>query len=127
MTTSQDGSETGLVHRLLRAVELLAAAHAQRARDEAGRDLARLASGLILGVIALMLVLPILLLVDVALVLVIREATLWPWYTAALAVAGGNTALAAATAWMARRRLAPPLLAETRATLRRALVVVRGS
>jgi len=123
---SSEPAPSGTLVRVVSAVELLVSAHASRAKDEAARDLGRIAGALLLlGAAALFGALAVGIL-DVALALFLRARLGWPLPLALGAVAGGNVALALVLAWIARARLALPVLPETRATLRRAAVALRG-
>lgn len=127
MAESRDERELGLLSRMVRALELIASVHVSRARDEAGRDVSRLVKGVVLGVAALAMALPVLLLLEVAATLTVRQRFGLGEVASVLVVAGGNALLALALAFTAKRRLSAPLLVETRATLKRAIVVVRGA
>jgi len=130
METGSDAAstpESGAVGRLFGAVELIASAHASRARDEAGRDLSRIGSGAALVVVATFFFVPTLLLVDVAVALLLRDRAGLALYAALLSVAGANAAIALGALLVARARLASPVLVETRATIKRAALVIRGA
>lgn len=119
-------ADAGPSARLLRAAELLLSAHASRARDEASRDLSRVGAGAVLLVAAVALAAPALLLLDLALVLVVEQKMRWGFPASCAFVAFVDLALAAAAALAARSRLVAPLMVETRSTLKRAAIVLRG-
>jgi hypothetical protein len=133
MSAREDaGEETATVDggpsaRLLRAAELLVSAHASRARDEASRDLSRIGSGAVLLVAAIALAAPALLLLDLALVLVVEQKMRWGFPASCAFVAVVDLVLAVGAAFAARSRLMAPVLVETRSTLKRAAVVLRGA
>jgi hypothetical protein len=123
-----DGSVSlGAIERLVRALEVLLSAHASRARDEASRDISRIGAGAVLLVLALALVAPALLLLDLAAVLVVQEHLRWGWAESCLVVAVLDVVLAGLALMAARARLAAPVLVETRSTLKRAALVIRGA
>lgn len=123
-----DGNvSVGAIERLVRALEVLLSAHASRARDEASRDISRIGAGAVLLVLALALVAPALLLLDLAAVLVIEEHLRWGWAASCVAVAALDVALAGLALAAARARLGAPVLVETRSTLKRAALVIRGT
>lgn len=124
----RDGNvSVGAIERLVRALEVLLSAHASRARDEASRDISRIGAGAVLLVLALALVAPALLLLDLAAVLVIQEHLRWGWAASCVAVAALDVVLAGLALTAARARLAAPVLVETRSTLKRAALVIRGA
>jgi hypothetical protein len=108
-------------------VELVASAHASRAKDEASRDLSRVAIGTVLFCLALVFALAAALLVDAAAAIELAERLEWPMPAALAAVAGANLAVGLALGLLARARLRSPVMVETRATLKRAAMVIRGS
>ncbi len=117
----------GAPTRLLRAAELLASAHASRAKDEAARDASRLLGGAMLLGVAVALAALAVLLLDAAAVLLVHERTSVGLAGSCAVVAACNALLALGVALVARGKLAAPLLRETRATLRRAVTVIRGA
>ncbi|MBL9026154.1 MAG: phage holin family protein [Myxococcales bacterium] len=124
----RDGNvSVGAIERLVRALEVLLSAHASRARDEASRDISRIGAGAVLLVLALALVAPALLLLDLAAVLVIQEHLRWGWAASCVAVAALDVVVAGLALTAARARLAAPVLVETRSTLKRAALVIRGA
>lgn len=118
--------DEGTLSRAFAAVELLASAHASRAKDEAGRDLSRIGTGAVLLVIGALFLMFTLLLADVLAVLVLVERAHLATYMAVLAVAGANLVLGLSCLLIGRARLKAPVLVETRATLKRAAIVMRG-
>jgi len=124
---SRDSVSAGTASRLVRAVELIASAHASRARDEAAKDLSRMASGGVLLVLALVLVVPIVVLFDVAAALALFERGALSLPLALATVAMINVLIAISMGLLARSRLSSPVLVETRATLKRAAIVLRGN
>ena len=124
---SDDQVTTSTLGRLVRAVELIASAHASRAREEAGKDLSRMASGGLLLLLGLLLFVPIVALLDVALSLLIADRAPMSLALSLACVAGGNALVALVLGLTARSRLSSPVLVETRATLKRAAIVLRGN
>lgn len=124
---SDDTVDMSASTRLVRAAELLLSAHASRARDEASRDLSRIGGGAVLLVAAVALAAPALLLLDLALVLVVEDHVRWGFPASCAFVALVDLVLAVAAAYAARARLTAPVLVETRSTLKRAAVVLRGA
>lgn len=127
----EQGPETearsdGALSRILDAAELLASAHASRAKDEASRDVSRIVSGLVLVVAAILVVAPAVLLLDVALVFLLQEKTGWGFAASSAAVAGANLLVAFGLGLTARSKFSKPVMLETRATLRRAARVLRS-
>ena len=121
-----DDRRSGTVGRLVGAVELVAVAHAKRAKEEVGRDLGRLVVGAVLLVGALALLLPIVVLLDIAVSLYLAQRAAMSLPAALAWVAAGNGVMACILGLLARSRLAHPVLVETRATLKRAAIVLRG-
>lgn len=121
-----DSQETGILVRGLRAFELLFSAHARVAKLEARADLARILSGLILAVSALGLLAVALLLGHAAAVLAVERRYQWGFPASIGAIAGADVVLALLLFVMARARLSTPVLAETRAMMKKAASVVRG-
>lgn len=131
MSTTADmaddrASDSGALARLYGAVELIASAHASRAKEEASRDLSRLAAGAVLIALAVALVMPALFLASLAAVLVLEQSSGLGFPTSAAVVACADIVLALAIAVAGRARLAAPVMQETRATLKRAATVLRG-
>ena len=126
MSETQKQVDEGTLSRAFAAVELLASAHASRAKDEAGRDLSRVGSGAVLLAVGALLLMFTLLLADVLLVLLLIERAQLAPYMAVLAVAGVNLALALVCLLLGRARLKKPVMVETRATLKRAAIMMRG-
>ncbi len=126
VSETQKQVDEGTLSRAFAAVELLASAHASRAKDEAGRDLSRVGSGAVLLAVGALLLMFTLLLADVLLVLLLIERAQLAPYMAVLAVAGVNLALALVCLLLGRARLKKPVMVETRATLKRAAIVMRG-
>lgn len=122
----REGRGDGALMRGVRAVEVLASAHASRAKEEARRDLGRIGSGVGLFALAALLAIPAVVLLHVALVIVLHERSGLPWATAAAAVAGGDVAIGALAILLGRARLRTPVMVETRATLKRAVAVLKG-
>ena len=122
---SDDRSE-GVTTRLFGAVELIASAHASRAKEEATRDVSRIASGALLIALAVALVMPALFLASLAAVLLLEDQARLGFPTSAAVVACIDLVLALAIASAGRARLTAPVLQETRATLKRAATVLRG-
>lgn len=116
----------GTLSRAFAAFELLASAHASRAKDEAGRDLSRIGTGAVLLVVGALFLMFTLLLADVLAVVLLVERAKLALTMAVLAVAGVNLALALVCLVIGRARLKKPVLVETRATLKRAAIVMRG-
>ncbi len=125
--TTEERASTGTLMRLVSAVELLASAHASRAREEAGKDLSRMLSGALLLLVAFFLLAPIVVLLDVAAALWAHEHYAWSLPASLGWVAATNAVLALLLVFVARGRLRSPVLVETRATLKRAALVLRGS
>jgi hypothetical protein len=123
---TQKQVDEGTLSRAFAAVELLASAHASRAKDEAGRDLSRIGSGALLLVVGALFLMFTLLLADVLAVLLLVERARLAAYMAVLAVAGVNLTLGLASLLIGRARLKKPVMVETRATLKRAAIVMRG-
>jgi hypothetical protein len=118
--------QTGVATRLLKAGEVLASAHAARAKEEASRDLSRILMAFALFGLAALLLMPACLLAHVGLVSWIHDR-----YGISIASASGGLAamdvvLALLLALVARARLSSPVMVETRATLKRAVAVLRG-
>ena len=126
VSETQKQVDEGTLSRAFAAVELLASAHASRAKDEAGRDLSRIGSGAVLLAVGALLLMFTLLLADVLLVLLLIERAQLAPYMAVLAVAGVNLALTLVCLLLGRARLKKPVMVETRATLKRAAIVMRG-
>lgn len=124
--SEQDDRDAGVTSRLLRAGEVLASAHAKRAKEEAARDAGRIGGALGLLAAAALLLVPACLLAHFALVVWLRDRFALALAPAAGAVAAGDVLCALLLALVARAKLAPPVLAETRATLKRAAEVWRG-
>lgn len=118
--------DAGTVTRMARAIELVASAHAARAKEEAGKDLSRIISGIVLLGLALFFVVPVVILLDAAGALYLTGHWQLTLPASLLTVAGVNVAIACVVALVARSRLAPPVMVETRATLKRAAIVLRG-
>ena len=123
---TQKQVDEGTLSRAFAAVELLASAHASRAKDEAGRDLSRIGSGAILLVAGALFSMFALLFADVLGVVLLVERAHLALPMAVLAVAGANLALGLVCLLVGRARLKQPVLVETRATLKRAAIVMRG-
>lgn len=117
----------GTLGRLVSALELIASAHASRAREEAGKDASRVLGGVVLLLLAIFFCVPVVLLVDAALVLYLVERGTFSLPAALGAVAAGNALVVLALGLRARSQLEAPVLVETRATLKRAAIVIRGS
>ena len=122
-----DDPSAGLALRALRAIEQLAAAQVATAKREARKDAARVIAGIVLGLSAIGLFAAALALGQVAAVFLVQARFGLSWPLALLSVAGGDAALAALLYVLARRRLSPPVLAETRAMARRAAAVIAGA
>ncbi len=120
-------ADAGMATRMLGAVELIASAHASRARDEASRDLSRIVSGAALLALAFVLFLPALFLANVAAVLAVEARWAPGLASSAGIVAAADVAIALLVALAGRARLAAPVMQETRATLKRAVAVLRGA
>ena len=116
----------GPLMRGVRAVEVLASAHASRAKEEARRDLGRIGVGVALFALAALLAIPAVLFLHVALVVTLHERSALPWATASAAVAGGDVVLGALAILIGRARLRTPVMVETRATIKRAVAVLKG-
>jgi hypothetical protein len=123
---TQKQVDEGTLSRAFAAVELLASAHASRAKDEAGRDLSRIGSGAVLLAAGALFLMFTLLLADVLAVVLLVERAHLALTMAVLAVAGVNLALGLVCLLIGRARLKKPVLVETRATLKRAAIVMRG-
>lgn len=128
-TASEDAAttSTGTLTRLVRAVELLLSAHASRAREEASKDLSRMLSGALLLLAALFFLALVVPLADVAASLLVHDRYGWSLPASLGWVASANVLVALLLAFVARGRLSTPVLVETRATLKRAAIVLRGS
>lgn len=125
--TEGERVDDGAFSRAIAAVELIASAHASRAKDEAGRDLSRIGSGAVLLAVGALFAVFTLFLADAIAVVLLYERARLPLYAALLAVAGSNLAIGLACLLIGRARLKAPVLVETRATLKRAALVVRGA
>jgi len=112
--------------RAFHAFELLFSAHARVARLEARADAGRIASGLVLAAVAVALLVFALLLGHAAAVLSVERRFQWGLPTSLGAVAGADVFLAMLLFLRARTRLATPVLAETRAMVKKAASVLRG-
>ena len=121
-----EGEPAGLAMRALRAIQWLAAAQVATAKREAQRDAARLIAGIALAIGAASLLAAALVLAEVAAVFLVQARFGLSWQSALLTVAGGDAAIAALMYTLARRKLARPVLAETRAMVRRAAAVIAG-
>jgi hypothetical protein len=110
------GGEVSMLVRAYRAFELLFSVHAKLARREAGDDLRRIVSGLVLAVLALGLVSFALVLGHAAAVFAVERRFQWGYPTTIGAVAGAD----------ARARLSAPVLPETRAMVKKAAAVLKG-
>lgn len=119
-------SDTGMLTRGYRAFELLFSVHARVARNEASRDLRRVVSGLVLVAVALSLAGFTLILGHAAAVLVVQRRLQWDLAPSIGAVAGADVAVALVLLLMARARLSTPVLAETRAMVKKAAGALRG-
>lgn len=118
---------SGTIARLVNALELIGSAHASRARDEAKRDASRLVSGLLLGLVAVLLVIPAVAVADVAAALALAARGVLSLPSALAAAAAIDALVVVALVLAARARFTSPVLVETRATLKRAALVLRGS
>lgn len=112
--------------RLYRAFDLLFSVHARAARREAGADLRRIATGLLLFGIALSLLGFALILGHAAAVLLVERRFGWGYGPSIGAVAGADVGLALFLFLLGRARLATPVLTETRAMMKKAASVLRG-
>ncbi|MFO0550024.1 MAG: phage holin family protein [Polyangiaceae bacterium] len=122
-----ENAERGMVDRLVRALELLASAHAARAKAEANADFKRIITGVVLWVVALIIAAPIILLLDAAASMALTAKLGWPLPLSLLAVVAANTVIAVILFYAGRAKLRAPILPETRETLKRAAVVLRGA
>ena len=118
--------DTGMLVRGYRAFELLISVHAKVARSEASRDLRRVVSGVALVLVAISLAGFALILAHAAAVLVVQRRLQWDLAPSIGAVAGADVAVALILLMMARSRLSTPVLAETRAMVKKAAGVLRG-
>lgn len=118
--------DTGMLVRGYRAFELLFSVHARVAKNEASRDLRRVMSGIVLVAVAISLVGFALILGHAAAVLVVQRRFQWDMASSIGAVAGADIVVALVLLLMARARLATPVLAETRAMVKKAAGVLRG-
>lgn len=120
------GSETGMLMRAYRAVELLLTLHAKAARREASDDLRRVISGALLMLVALILVSFALTLGHAAAVLAVERRFQWGYPASIGVVAGADVVVAWLLFLVARARLKPPVMSETRAMVKKAAAVLRG-
>jgi hypothetical protein len=120
------GGEVSMLVRAYRAFELLFSVHAKLARREAGDDLRRIVSGLVLAVLALGLVSFALVLGHAAAVFAVERRFQWGYPTSIGAVAGADALLALVLFLVARARLSAPVLPETRAMVKKAAAVLKG-
>jgi hypothetical protein len=109
-----------------RAFELLFSAHAKVAQREASADLRRVLSGLALVAVAVGLLGMALVLGHAAAVLAVQKRFQWDLAASIGAVAGGDVGVALVLVLIARARLSTPVLAETRAMMKKAASVLRG-
>jgi hypothetical protein len=120
------GRETGILMRVYRTVELLLTLHAKAARREASDDLRRVMSGALLMLVAFVLVLFALTLGHAAAVLAVERRFQWGYPASIGAVAGADLVLGWILFAVARARLRPPVLSETRALVKKTAAVLRG-
>lgn len=121
-----ESADTGLLVRAYRAFELLFSVHARLARREASDDLRRILSGVALAAVALALAAFALVLGHAAAVVAVERRFQWGYPASFGAVAGADVLAAVLLLLIARARLAPPVLAETRAMVKKAASVLRG-
>lgn len=119
--------ESGLGARVLRAGKVLVSAQLDAAQREARSDLSRIGAGLALFGAAIGLVAAAAILLHAAAVLFVQARFGLSWPAALLAVAGADALVAALLAAAARGKLAPPVMAETRAMVKRAAEAIRGN
>jgi len=112
--------------RLFGAVELMVGAHAARARREASDDARRVIGGAALVAFAAALLVPVVLLFDVAVAVVLVEKFELDLAVALAVVALSNLVVGLGAFSRGRARLRAPVLKETRATLKQAALVLRG-
>ncbi|HTJ85025.1 MAG TPA: phage holin family protein [Polyangiaceae bacterium] len=120
------GRDLDLAGRVYGAFEVLVGAHAARAQREATDDAKRVVAGAILVALAAALMLPVVLLFDVAVAVVLVEKYEQDLALSLALVAVGNLVVALAALAAGRARLRAPVLKETRATLKRAAQALRG-
>jgi hypothetical protein len=118
--------ETGILMRGYRAFELLFSVHARVAVREASTDLRRILTGIALGLAALALLSFALILGQFAAVLLVEKRFQWGLPASLGAVACGDIAVALVLLLATRARLSTPVLAETRAMMKKAASVLRG-
>lgn len=121
-----EAQSTGLLGRAFRAVELLVSAQAASAKREAKEDASRVLGGLVLAIGAVAFFMTALAFAQVAAVFFVQSRFGLTWPAALLAVAGGNGFIAIVLYGIARAKLAPPVLVETRAMMKRAASVIAG-
>lgn len=121
-----EAQSAGLLVRAYRAIELLISTQAASARREAKEDAARVLGGLAMAAAAVAFFVTALGLAQVAAVFLVQARFFLSWPAALFAVAGGDLAIALVLYGIARSKLAPPLLAETRAMVKRAASVITG-
>lgn len=118
--------DSGLLLRGYRAFELLFSVHARAAQREASSDLRRILTGIVLALIALGLLSFALILGQAAAVVLVEKRFQWGLPASLGAVAGADVAIALILLLTARARLTTPVLAETRAMVKKAASVLRG-
>jgi hypothetical protein len=108
---------TSILWRIVRVVQALIKSHAHLAREELGRDANRLLAGLCFLAVAAFFAGVVVLLLEVALVSVLRELSGASLFRCLVAAAGINSVVAVGAALLGRARLRAPVLRETRAML----------
>jgi hypothetical protein len=123
----QASDDEGLSVRVMRAVRVLVAAQLEAAQREARTDLQRLGAGLALIGVAIAFVFLAAIVLQAAAVAFVQARFGTTVLTALVVVAGADLLIAAVLALVARAKLAPPLMVETRAMVKRATDAIRGS
>ena len=119
-------NSAGILGRIWGAFRLLIDAQIASAKREASQDASRMLGGLALAALGASLFMTGLVLVQVALVFWVQARFALAWPVALLAVAGGNVLVAMVLFGAARMKLAPPVLVETRAMMKRVAGVITG-